>query len=157
MQEPADSITVKVAGLIEPVMEEMGFELVDIEYLMERGRWVLRVYADKEGGIMLDDCAQVSREIGDLMDGKDQLEHPYVLEVSSPGLDRPLKKEKDFLRAIGKKVKVRTAAPVEGQQNFTGYLRHFQDGTLELELEDKRVFLPRQEVQKANLVFEFEN
>ena len=108
MSNPADFDLKKISYLVEPLIDEMGFELVDIEYLSERGRWVLRIYADKKGGITLDDCARVSRELGDFIDVKDVIQHEYVLEVSSPGLNRPLKKEKDFLRAVGKKVKVKS-------------------------------------------------
>lgn len=148
-------IAEQVADLVESSLEEMGFELVDVEYLSRHGKWVLRLYIDKEGGVTLDDCARVSREIGDLMDVKDVIIHEYVLEVSSPGLDRPLKKEKDLRHAIGKKIKVKTVAPVKGRRNYTGYLRDFQEGILHMELENGQVHLPWKEVDKANLVYEF--
>ncbi|NIR14915.1 MAG: ribosome maturation factor RimP, partial [Desulfobacterales bacterium] len=96
------------------ILGGMGFELVDVQYLPKYGRWVLRLYIDKEGGVTIDDCAQVSREIGDLIDVKDVIMHEYILEVSSPGLNRPLKKETDFIWARGKRVKVRMAKPVNG-------------------------------------------
>lgn len=149
------SITEQVADLVEPPLEMMGFELVDVEYLSRHGKWVLRLYIDKEGGVTLDDCAAVSREIGDLIDVKDIIVHEYVLEVSSPGLDRPLKKEKDLERAIGKKIKVKTIAPIKGRRNYTGYLRNFQEGILYMELENGPVHLPWSDVDKANLVYEF--
>jgi ribosome maturation factor RimP len=149
------SITEQVADLVEPVLEDMDFELVDVEYLSRHGKWVLRLYIDKEGGVTLDDCARVSREIGDLIDVKDIIIHEYALEVSSPGLDRPLKKEKDFEHAIGKKIKVKTVAPVKGRRNYTGYLRNFQKGILYMELENGLVHLPWKEVEKASLVYEF--
>ena len=144
-----------VAQSIEPVLEEMGFELVDMEYLSERGRWVLRIFVDKEGGITLDECAQVSREVGDLIDVKDFITHEYTLEVSSPGLDRPLKKQADFLKVIGKKVKLKMAVPVDGRRRFTGYLRKFQDGDLYLEIGNNLFTLAWKDVEKANLVYEF--
>ena len=149
------SITEQVAGLVEPSLEDMGFELVDVEYLSVHGKWVLRLYIDKEGGVTLDDCASVSREIGDLIDMKDVIVHAYTLEVSSPGLDRPLKKEKDFEHAIGKKIKVKTVTAVEGRRNYIGYLRNFQEGILYMELERGRVHFPWKDVDKANLVYEF--
>ena len=149
------SITQQVTDLVEPPLESMGFELVDVEYLSRHGKWVLRLYIDKEGGVTLDDCAKVSRELGDLIDVKDIIIHEYVLEVSSPGLDRPLKKEKDLERAIGKKIKVKTIAPVKGRRNYTGYLRNFQEGILYMELENGPVHLPWRDVDKANLVYEF--
>lgn len=149
------SIAEQVADLVGPALEDMDFELVDVEYLSRHGKWVLRLYIDKEGGVTLDDCARVSREFGDLIDVKDIVIHKYVLEVSSPGLDRPLKKEKDLEHAIGKKIKVKTVAPVKGRRNYTGYLRNFQKGILYMELENGPVHLPWKEVEKANLVYEF--
>jgi ribosome maturation factor RimP len=153
--DAADSVVKEVGRFIEPVLDETGVELVDIEYVFERGRWVLRIYLDSEGGITLDDCARVSREIGDLIEVKDVLLREYVLEVSSPGLNRPLKKEKDFLRAIGNRVKVKMVTPVKGCRNFTGYLRDLKDGALYLEVENNLVLLPLQDLKKANLVYEF--
>jgi len=149
------SIAEQVADLVGPALEDMDFELVDVEYLSGHGKWVLRLYIDKEGGVTLDDCARVSREFGDLIDVKDIIIHKYVLEVSSPGLDRPLKKDKDLEHAIGKKIKVKTIAPVKGRRNYTGYLRNFQKGILYMELENGPVHLPWKEVEKANLVYEF--
>ena len=146
-----------VNRIIEPVLDEMGFELVDIEYLSEHGRWVLRIYVDGEDGITLDDCARVSNEIGDLIDVNDIFEHEYVLEVSSPGLNRPLKKEKDFQRAVGKKIKVKMLNPVKDRKNFTGVLKAYKHGILYIEMTNKLVLLPWQDVKKASLVYEFEN
>ena len=88
--------------LIEPVVTELGFELVDVEYVKEGGTWYLRAYIDKPGGITVDDCEAVSRRFSDILDEKDYIEDAYVFEVSSPGLGRPLKKEKDFARSIGR-------------------------------------------------------
>jgi ribosome maturation factor RimP len=155
MSHPVDLAIIEVNRLIEPVLDEMGFELVDTEYLSEHGKWILRIYVDRQGGVTLDDCVHVSREIGDLIDVKDIFRNQYVLEVSSPGLNRPLKKEKDFLKAIGKKVKVKMDNPVLERRNFTGYLKAFQDGMLYVEISNKLVSLPLQNVEKANLVFEF--
>ena len=147
----------EVNALIEPVLDEMEIELVDIEYLSEQGRWVLRIYVDKSGGITLGDCARVSREIGDLIEVKDIFHEGYVLEVSSPGLNRRLKKEKDFERAVGKNVKIRMVTPFEGQRNFRGSLRSFQGGVLCLSVRDDLILLPYEDVEKANLVYDFEN
>jgi ribosome maturation factor RimP len=157
MARLADLVIREVNRIIEPVLGKMGFELVDIEYLSEHGRWVLRIYVDGDDGITLDDCARVSNEIGDLIDVNDILEHEYVLEVSSPGLNRPLKKEKDFLKAVGKKVKVKMIKPVKEKRNFVGYLKAFRNGILYVEVRNKLISLPVQDVKKANLVYEFEN
>lgn len=150
-------LTKKVANLVDPILGELGFELVDVEYLSKHGRWVLRLFIDKEGGVTIDDCALVSREIGDLIDIKDIIKHEYVLEVSSPGLNRPLKKEKDFVWAIGKKIKLKTVTPIKNRRNFTGYLSGFRGGILYLEMDGNVMELPLSEVGKANLVYEFED
>jgi len=145
-----------VANFIEPVLDEMRLELVDMEYLSENGRWVLRIYADKPGGITLDECARVSREVGDLIEIKDFIKNEYVLEVSSPGLNRPLKKEKDFLWAIGKKVKLKMFKPIDGRRRFKGSLIKIQDGNVYLDIDTHMFSLPFKEVEKANLVYEFD-
>jgi len=150
-------ITRKITDLIEPILGELGFELVDVEYLSEHGRWVLRIYIDKVGGVTIDDCARISGEFGDLIDIKDIVRHEYVLEVSSPGLNRPLRKEADFVRVIGKKIKVRMTVPVKGRRNFSGYLKDVRDHILYIEDEVELITLSWPEIDKANLVYEFEN
>ena len=151
----SESVLKEIAQFIEPVLADMGIELVDVDFFSEQSRRILRIYADRPTGINLDDCAMVSREIGNLLDGKDLLQNRYVLEVSSPGLNRPLKKEKDFLRAVGQKIKVKTAVPLKGSRNFTGVLQSFESGTLQLKLDDTVVLIPEEDVKKANLVFNF--
>ena len=151
------SIKKQVTELVQPVLEEIGFELVEVKYLSKYGRWVLIIYIDKEGGVSIEDCARVSSEIGDLIDIKGVIEHEYVLEVSSPGLNRPLNKEADFVRAIGKKIKVKMREPIKGRRNFTGYLKEFREGTLYLEAGDEIITLSWPGIDKANLVYEFEN
>lgn len=148
-------IAKQVYDLIEPILNDMRFELVDVEYLSDRGRWVLRIYIDRDGGVTLDDCAMVSGELGDLIDIKNFIEHEYVLEVSSPGLNRPLKKESDFIRVIGKKIKVKTRTPVDGRRNFTGILKDFKERKLTVEYEGGLVTLAWNDVEKSNLVYEF--
>lgn len=149
------SIAKRITDLVEPILDEVGYELVDVEYLSKYGKWVLRVFIDKEGGITIDDCVQVSEELGDLIDIKEIIEREYVLEVSSPGLNRPLKKEKDFSRAIDRKIKVTTTAPLNGRRNFKGYLKAFRDRNLYLEVNGEQVILPWEEIDKANIVYEF--
>ena len=155
MGSKAETIAKKVTSLVEPILEEMDFELVDVMYFSKQGRWVLRLYIDKEGGVTIDDCVRVSGEIGDLIDVKDVVEHEYVLEVSSPGLDRPLKKEKDLIHSIGKKVKLKMDFPLKNRRNFTGYLKDFRNGMLYLEVDGDVVELSWADVGKANLVYEF--
>lgn len=156
MKNRTGSITERVYELIEPILETMHIELVDVEYLTERGRWILRVYIDKNGGVTLDDCARVSGEIEYPIDVQDIIEHEYVLEVSSPGLNRPLRKEKDYQRANGKKVKIKISFPLEGRQRFTGYLRNLDDEYLHIEVDGRLFRLPRRNIVKANLVYDFD-
>ena len=149
-------ITGQITDLIEPILLELGFELVDVDYLSEHGRWVLRIYIDKAGGVTIDDCAKISGELGDLIDIKDIVRHEYVLEVSSPGLNRPLKKEADFIRVIGKKVRAKMKMPVNGRRNFCGYLKDVRDHIIYIEDEGGLITLSWPEIDKANLVYEFE-
>ncbi len=146
----------KLNLLLESVIQDLGYELLDIEYLMERGRWVLRIYIDTEGGVSLNDCVLVTKEISPILDVEDPIENSYVLEVSSPGLNRPLTKEKHFLWAIGKKVKIRTEEPVEGRKNFTGLLEDYKDGTAYVNVDGKLFSLSFENIEKANLVYEID-
>jgi ribosome maturation factor RimP len=151
----ARTVTQEVTDLVAPILEEMGYELVDVAWVMKSGRWVLQLFIDKEGGVTIDDCAAVSGEIGDLIDVRDIIPHGYVLEVSSPGLDRPLKKLKDFRGAIGRKVKIRTARPKEGRRNFTGRLERVEEDVITLLVDGTEQSFVLEELEKANLVYEF--
>lgn len=115
----------KTEQLILPVLEKFQFELVDVEYVKEGGTWYLRAYIDKEGGITVNDCELVAREMNEILDREDYVEDSYVFEVSSPGLTRPLKKEKDYVRNMGKKIEIRTYRPVSHQKEFTGILKAY--------------------------------
>lgn len=108
--------------LLLPLVEAQNFELVDVEYVKEAGSWYLRAYIDKEGGITVDDCEVISRAFSDKLDEEDFIEDSYILEVSSPGLGRPLKKEKDFVRSMGKELEIRTYRPIDRQKEFYGIL-----------------------------------
>lgn len=125
--------------LLEPIMLELGFELVDVEYVKEVGNWYLRAYIDKPGGITVDDCEMVSRRFSDILDEKDYIEDSYIFEVSSPGLGRPLKKEKDFKRSLGEEVEVRTYRAIDRQKEFVGILKAFDKETVTLEYEDESI------------------
>ncbi len=140
--------------LLMPVIQENGFELVDVEYVKEAGTRYLRAYIDKEGGITIDDCELVSRAFGQLLDAEDFIEESYVLEVSSPGLGRPLKKEKDFVRSIGKDVEVKLFKPLskeKREKDFLGTLKSYdgafvtivQESGEELTLERSAIALIR--------------
>jgi len=149
-------ITKRVSELVEPALAELGFELIDVEYLAKHGRWVLRLYIDKTGGVTIDDCTRVSRELGPLIDVKDVITCAYNLEVSSPGVDRPLKKETDFVAVIGEKIKVRMVKTSKGRRNYAGILRKLDGGMLQLEVDGGMVTLQRSDIEKANLVYEFD-
>ena len=134
----------KVETWLLPLLEKNQFELVDVEYVREAGIWYLRAYIDKEGGITVDDCEVVSRELGDWLDQEDFIEDSYILEVSSPGLGRPLKKEKDFARSLGKDVEVRLYRPINKQKEFTGTLKAYDADTVTLSMEETTWRLPSQ-------------
>lgn len=126
----------RVEAWLTPVLAERQFELVDVEYVREVGVWYLRCYIDKEGGITVDDCEIISRLLGDWLDQEDFIADSYILEVSSPGLGRPLKKEKDFVRSVGKEVELRLYKPIDKQKEFTGTLVSFDADTVTIALED---------------------
>ena len=123
--------------LLLPIIESHGFELVDVEYVKEAGTWYLRAYIDKPGGITVDDCEVVSRTFSDILDEKDYIEDSYIFEVSSPGLGRPLKKEKDFARSIGEEVEIRTYRAIDKQKEFIGILVEYDKDTVTIEYEDE--------------------
>lgn len=123
--------------LLLPIIESHGFVLVDVEYVKEGGNWYLRAYIDKPGGITVDDCEVVSRAFSDILDEKDYIEDTYIFEVSSPGLGRPLKKEKDFARSIGEDVEIRTYRAIDKQKEFIGILKEYDKDTVTLEYEDE--------------------
>ncbi len=138
------------------MVQEFGMEMVDVEFRTERGRWILRVFIDKEGGITVDDCASVSRELGDLIEAEDIIDYPYVLEISSPGLNRPLRKESDFIRSIGKMVRLKMSRPINRRRNFTGRLANVREGVISLLVDENNlVELPLKEIDKARLKYEF--
>lgn len=142
--------------LIVPIIEQKQFELVDVEYVKEGGTWYLRAYIDKPGGITVDDCEVVSRALSDLLDKHDFIEDAYVLEVSSPGLGRPLKKEKDFARSIGEEVDVRTFRAISHQKEFTGILRDYDKEKIVLEMEDQELLeIARADIALIRLSFDF--
>jgi ribosome maturation factor RimP len=152
--DPQDVIE-RVHRLVDPVLLSGGLELVEVEYRREARGWVLRLYVDKEGGITLDDCAQISREIGRNLDVEDFITTPYILEVSSPGLTRSLKTEKDFMRYRDCLVKVRTNQPVENRRQFSGRLRGVAEEGIQIEVDGKVFLLPLSFIAKANLDIEF--
>ena len=147
-------VTQSVTELIEPGLLADGLELVDVEFKKEGKNWILRIYIDREGGVTLADCQKVSRLAGDLIEVEEVIEPVYTLEVSSPGLNRVLKKEKDFLKYSGKKIYVQCHAPMDGRKQFTGILTDFIDQSIHLEVDGQHYTIPLNLVAKANLVIE---
>lgn len=151
--------------LLEPIMEANHFELVDVEYVKEGGNWFLRAYVDKEGGITIDDCELVSRELSDLLDKEDYISESYILEVSSPGLGRQLKKEKDFKRSIGEKVEVKLYKAFQyidekgkkaSTKELCGILTAYDEESITLEFEDEtQEVIKRNDIAIVKLAFDF--
>jgi ribosome maturation factor RimP len=145
----------RVVGIIEPVIESMGIELVDVELNKMRRKALLRVYIDREAGITIDDCERVSREIEGVLDVEDPIPYSYVLEVSSPGLDRPLRAPKDFKRFSGNMVRVVTNDPIEKQTFFVGTLETADENEIVLVLpKEKKVTIPFDNISRAKLEVE---
>ncbi len=142
--------------LIMPLIEENNFELVDMEWVKEAGTWYLRAYIDKEGGITINDCEKISRAFSDLLDEEDFISENYILEVSSPGLDRPLKKDKDFARSIGKDVEIKLFKAVNKEKEFTGILTAYDSDTVTIELQDgQSMTIGRRDIARIRLAFSF--
>ena len=145
----------KTEALLQPLVDANGFELVDVEYVKEAGNWYLRAYIDKPGGIAVDDCEVISRALSDLLDKEDYISDSYILEVSSPGLGRPLKKEKDFARSIGKEIEVRTYRAIEGQKEFTGILKEYDQDSFTIVMDESEMTFKRSETALVRLAFDF--
>ncbi|HIX51954.1 MAG TPA: ribosome maturation factor RimP [Candidatus Lachnoclostridium stercoripullorum] len=145
----------RVERFLIPIMEEHQFELVDVEWVKEAGTWYLRAYVDKEGGISVDDCEIVSRRLSDWLDKEDFITESYILEVSSPGLGRPLKKEKDFARSLGKDVDVKLYRARDKRKDFTGVLKAYDEQTVTIEEEGEELVFERGEIALIRLAFDF--
>lgn len=141
--------------LVMPLIEANGFELVDVEYVKEGSNWYLRYYIDKEGGITVDDCELVSRALSDMLDEKDFIDDAYILEVSSPGLGRPLKKPKDFERSIGKEVEVRLYKAINRQKDFEGTLTAYDDDRITISVDGEEMSFDRSSIALIRLAFDF--
>lgn len=148
----------RIRELLEPIANERKFYIVDITYRREGGKLALRILADKEGGITMDDCTGLSNELSELLDRKNIIEEQYVLEVSSPGLDRKLNKDEDFAWAVGRRIKVTTYAPLDGKNVFVGVLAGLRDGTIVVsEKEGISTEIPRDKIASARLATEVNN
>lgn len=146
----------KTEQLLQPIIDKNQFELVDVEYVKEAGNWYLRAYVDKEGGINVEDCAIVSRALSDLLDQKDFIPEAYILEVSSPGLGRQLKKDKHFARSIGEKVEIKLFKAIDKRKDFDGILVDFDEDKLTIKQEDDSMMeIPRADIAMVRLALDF--
>jgi ribosome maturation factor RimP len=153
--EKMSSVATRAESLVKKTVEAEGFELVYVDYRPEGGRSVLRVFIDKAGGIDISDCAEISKRLSVLLDVEDPIPEGYVLEVSSPGVERPLFREEDYCRFIGHEVRLATKEKIEARRNFVGRIQDFTDHVLTLECEDRCYSIPFQKIRKANLVYRF--
>ena len=145
----------RVEEFLIPLTKEHQFELVDVEWVKEAGTWYLRAYLDKEGGISVDDCEVISRILSDWLDKEDFISESYILEVSSPGLGRPLKKEKDFARSIGKEVEVKLYRARDKRKDYTGTLKAYDKDTVTVEEDGNEIVFERSEIALIRLAFDF--
>jgi len=145
----------RVRAIADSILISEGMDLVEVEFRREAGGWVLRLTLDKSGGVTLDDCTRMSREIGRSLDVEDFIENPYHLEVSSPGLDRSLKNERDFIRFSERRIKVKTMEPIGKQKSFKGKLLKCVEGRIEMETDEGIVEIHLPNIARANLEVEF--
>ena len=146
----------KTEEILLPIVAEYDFELVDVEYVKEGSTWYLRAYIDKPGGITVNDCEMVSRRLSNILDEKDYIEPSYVMEISSPGLGRPLKKEKDFKRSLGREVEIRTYRMIDKSKEFIGILKDYDDKTVTIEPDDGTLkTFERGDIALIRLAFDF--
>ena len=152
-------VTEIVERLVTPILDELNLELVDIEYAKEGRDWFLRVFIDKESGVDIEDCGLVSEQLSVKLDEIDPIPYNYFLEVSSPGAERPLKNEKDFQKAIGKNVWIKTYEPIDGEKTFEGILTNFDGQTVTVEMKiktrKKSIDIPYEKVANARLAVVF--
>ena len=147
----------KIRATILPPIEGAGYELVEVEYKHEPVGWVVRVYIDSPGGISHDDCERVSRELSAVLDVHDVVPHHYSLEVSSPGLNRPLRTTEHFARFKGQKARVKLRNGLDGRRNFSGFIKDAAENKVTIEVDGKDFTLPLDDLEKANLEWQFTN
>ncbi|SFG56485.1 ribosome maturation factor RimP [Lachnospiraceae bacterium C7] len=136
----------KTTEFLTPIVDRLGFKLVDVEFVKEGSTWYLRAYIDKEGGISVNDCEAVAREMNEILDREDYVEESYVFEVSSPGLGRPLKKEKDYVRNLNKEVEIRTYRSIERRKEFAGTLKAYDKDTVTIEEDGNEIVFKKSEI-----------
>ena len=146
-----DRIITAVESFARPVLDDMGLELVEVQFRRESVGWILRLFIDREGGVSVEDCASVSRQISAYLEVEDLIEHAFNLEVSSPGLERPLRKIEDYVRFAGRKARVKLKEPIEGQRVFYGLLGPVTENTIVLDVDGKEMELDLDAIARARL------
>ena len=146
-----DRIITVVENFAGSVLEDMGLELVEVQFRRESGGWILRLFIDRPGGVDVDDCASVSRQISTYLEVEDCIDYAYSLEVSSPGLERPLKRKEDFIRFSGRKARIKLKDPVDGQRVFLGMLRAVNGNVLLLDIDGRQMEIVFDTIQRARL------
>lgn len=151
-----EGLLIRIERLIKPILLSEGMELVDLEFSRQGKRWYLRIYLDKKGGVTLRDCEHISHQVERVLDVEDLIPQSYVLEVSSPGLDRPLKKREDYLRYRGRLIKFSTSTAIQGRKNFVGTLKEMKEDVVWVELKGGELLqVPWPEIVKARLEVDF--
>lgn len=150
-----ESYETRTEELLKPIVESAGVEIYDVEYVKEGSDFYLRCYIDKDGGVNIQDCETVSRALSDQLDAEDYIEDAYILEVSSPGLGRPLKKERDFERSLGEEVEIRLYKALNKQKEFTGILKAYDKETVTIETAEGELVFDRPDIALIRLAFDF--
>ena len=149
-----EQIEIIVEKLVADIVEGSAIELVDVEYVKER-EWYLRVFLDKDGGIEIEDCKWVSQQLEAKFEELDPIKDSYYLEVSSPGLDRALRKDRDFIRHIGDKIEINTFKPLNGEKKFVGVLKYLKDGNISIDVDGAEISIPRDQTSQVRLYLDF--
>lgn len=147
----------RIEQMLEPTVSRMGYELVDVEFVKEGPNWYLRIFVDKEGGVTIDDCEIISKELEKVLDENDPIEQAYFLEISSPGIDRPLKKKEDFIKFNGEMIDIKLYKPFEGSKEYSGKLVGYDenDGTVTIEIDSKNISFAKKEIASIRLAVIF--
>ncbi|MCD8037244.1 MAG: ribosome maturation factor RimP [Clostridiales bacterium] len=146
----------KLEAMLKPTVEQMGYEMVDVEFVKEGTNWYLRIFVDKEGGVTIDDCELISKELETILDKEDPIEQAYFLEISSPGIDRPLKKKEDFIKFNGETIDVKLYKPFEGSKEYTGRLIAYgEDGSVTIETDAKEMTFAKKDIASVRLAVVF--
>jgi ribosome maturation factor RimP len=145
----------EISQLSEAILNSEGMELVDVTFRRESQGWVLRILIDKPSGVTINDCGSISYQVSDLLDVKNIIHYPYHLEVSSPGLNRPLKREADFKQFIGERIVLKTSCLIDNRKTFKGRLTGYQDGMVHMDVEGNAVTIPYAMIERAHIEFRF--